>query len=203
MTETFLAPGQVVERFTTAFGSGVHSTRIDERREGKKKIPNYNIWIDLERDLLKQAIRTLMEIHYPHLSVISGSDMGESIRLLYHFSIYYGRKDGEYTVTFAVILPKSDLVVPTISDLIPGAVFSEREKQEFLGVKVEGIPDGRRLFLPEDFPEGIFPWRKDETSVPESMVKKLWASKRPLDRPAPPLRETEACDAGAGKEESP
>jgi len=200
MTDAFLTPGQVAERFTARFGAGVHGTRIGERREGKKKEPNYNNWIDLERDLLKPARRVLMELDYPHLSVISGSDMGDSIRLLYHFSLYYGRVKGEYTVTFSVLLPKDDLTVPTISDLIPGAVFSEREKQEFLGVKVSGIPDGRRLFLPEDFPEGIYPWRRDGTGIPDGMVKDLWASKRPADRPAPPLPEAPACEPD--KEES-
>lgn len=199
MTEAFLTPVQVVELFTGKFGAGIHGIRIDERREGKKKIPNHNIWIDIERDLLKPAIRALMELHYPHLAVISGSDMGESIRLLYHFTIYYGRVKGEYTVTFAVLLPKSDLAIPTISDLIPGAVFSEREKQEFLGIKVVGIPDSRRLFLPEDFPEDIYPWRKDGTGIPDTMVKDLWASKRPTDRPAPPFNEAPACDLDPGE----
>jgi len=202
MNEEILTPEQVVERFAGKFGAGIHGTRIGERREGKKKNPNFDIWIDLERDLLKPAIRALIELHYPHLSVISGSDMGDSIRLLYHFTIYYGRVKGEYTVTFAVLLPKSDLSIPTISDLIPGAVFSEREKQEFLGVKVIGIPDSRRLFLPEDFPEGIYPWRKDDTGVPEGMVNNLWASKRPVDRPAPPLVEAPACEPDAGDKQA-
>lgn len=194
MTGVYLSPEQVVERFTTKFGAAIQDTRIDVRREGKKKEPSYNIWIDLEQGLLKPAISTLIELDYPHLAVISGSDMGDSIRLLYHFTLYYGRVKGEYTVTFAVLLPKEDLSIPTISDLIPGAVFSEREKQEFLGVQVTGIPDNRRLFLPEDFPKGIYPWRKDTTGVPDSMVKNLWASKRPKDRPAPPLPEAPACE---------
>lgn len=199
MTHAFLTPDQVVERFTTKFGAAIKGTRVGERREGKRKEPSYNIWIDLERDLLKPAISALMELDYPHLSVISGSDLGDSIRLLYHLTIYYGRVKGEYTVTFSVLIPKDDLTIPTISDLIPGAVFSEREKQEFLGVRVSGIPDDRRLFLPEDFPEGIYPWRKDGTGIPDSMVKDLWATKRPTDRPAPPIPEAPACEVDTGE----
>ena len=57
-------------------------------------------------------------------------------------------------VTIGVRLPKSDLSIPTITDLIPGALFSEREKQEFFGITVTGIPDGRRLFLPGRLPTG-------------------------------------------------
>jgi membrane-bound hydrogenase subunit beta len=41
-----------------------------------------------------------------------------------------------------------------------------------LGVKVIGIPDDRRLFLPDDWPEDVFPWRKDEKGM-EKYVRNL------------------------------
>ncbi|HIC96046.1 TPA: NADH-quinone oxidoreductase subunit C, partial [Candidatus Bipolaricaulota bacterium] len=34
---------------------------------------------------------------------------------------------------------------------------------EFLGVRFEGIPDSRNIFLPYEMEE--HPWRKDETGV--------------------------------------
>ena len=46
-----------------------------------------------------------------------------------------------------------------------------RENQEFLGIIFEGIPDPRRLFLPDDFPEGIYPLRLDEKGITPEMVK--------------------------------
>ena len=46
-----------------------------------------------------------------------------------------------------------------------------------LGVKIIGIPDSRRLFLPDDFPEGVYPWRRDETG-PEKMYKNLHEVKK-------------------------
>ena len=58
------------------------------------------------------------------------------------------------------------------TDLIPGAIFTERETQEMMGVEVVGIPDGRRLFIGEDVPEGVYPWRKDETG-PEKLLRVL------------------------------
>lgn len=196
MTATLLTPEQVREQFITRFGSGIRDSRISERREGKKKNPHYTIWFDLDRELLRPAIETLIGIRFPHLSVIGANDLGDSIRLVYIFSIQYGEVKREYMVTFAITLPKSDLTVPTISDLIPGAVFGEREKQEFLGIKVLGIPDNRRLFLPEDFPDGVYPWRKDDTGIPPGMVKDLWASKRPGDRPVPVVEIKEECETG-------
>ena len=193
MTDHVTAPGmpdrltapQVLDRFTAKFGPGITGARVQERREGAQKNPNYNLWMDLDRPLLKDAIRELQSMGPVHLSVVSGTDFGETVRLIYTFSLYYGVRHGEYTVNFGVSLPKTDLTVPTISDLVPGAVFTEREKQEMLGITVVGIPDNRGLFLPEDFPKGVYPWRKDATGIPDSMVKNLWEVRRPKGRPAP------------------
>jgi membrane-bound hydrogenase subunit beta len=201
MTDKVLDPEQVADLFRQRFGAGIQDIRVAERREGSKKRPNHNIWIDLDRDLLKPAIQVLIDLHFPHFSVISGIDTGDAVKLIYHFSIFYGNPGKECTVSLGVILPKNDLTIPTISDLIPGTVFSEREKQEFLGVTIRDIPDGRRLFLPEDFPEGVFPWRKDETGVPDSMVKNLYLSRRPRDRPSPQVESKEMCPI-EGEEES-
>jgi membrane-bound hydrogenase subunit beta len=58
-------------------------------------------------------------------------------------------------------------------------------------VEVVDIPDPRRLFLTENFPENVYPWRKDETGIRADMVKELWAVGRPTDRPAPPVKPKE------------
>lgn len=190
MTETsHLSPTEIVETYRTEFGTGILEAKITQRGEGVKKTPAYNIWLRIDRELLKPSIRKLIGIRFPHLAVIAGNDLGDVIELLYILSVFYGTRFGEYMITFAIRLPKNDLTVPTITDLIPGALFSEREKQEFFGITVTGIPDGRRLFLPEDFPEGVYPWRKDETGIKPEMVKELWTIDRPKDRPVPPVPE--------------
>lgn len=190
MNETsHLTPQQIVDQYRTQFGEGLIESKVTERGEGTKKTRSFDIWLRVRRDLLRPAIQQLIGIRFPHFAVIAGNDLGDQIELLYIFSVFYGERFGEYMVTIGVSLPKSDLSIPTITDLIPGALFSEREKQEFFGVTVTGIPDGRRLFLPEDFPEGVYPWRKDETGVSPEMVRNLWAIGRPADRPAPPVPE--------------
>ncbi len=201
-------PQEIVDLYKAEFGAGIHDARITERGEGVQKTKGYNIWIRLDRNLLKPAIKKLMDIRFPHLAVIAGNDLGTEIELLYIFSVFYGTKFGEYMVTIGIRLPKTDLTVPTITDLIPGALISEREKQEFFGITVTGIPDGRRLFLPDDFPQGVYPWRKDETGIKPEMVRELWAIDRPKDRPVPPVPEkpvpekkpVEEVPAAEGKE---
>jgi hypothetical protein len=47
----------------------------------------------------------------------------------------------------------------SITKVYPGAVLYEREIQDLLGVKFEGISDSRRMILPEDFPKaGLQLW---------------------------------------------
>jgi membrane-bound hydrogenase subunit beta len=173
-----LEPQIIADLLKEAAAGGFLEARCTEWAEGVKGRKSRQVWIRLDRNALRPTVQRLIEIQFPHLGVISFTDLGETVELLYHFFVYYGVLHSEIMVTLAVPLSKTDLTIPTITDLIPGALVSEREKQEMLGVKVEGIPDSRRLFLPEDFPEGVYPWRKDATGIPADMVKDLWATGR-------------------------
>ena len=59
--------------------------------------------------------------------------------------------------------PVSDkeLSIPSITEIIPGANWAEREFRDAVGVHPEGHPDPRRLLLADDWPEGVFPLRRD------------------------------------------
>jgi membrane-bound hydrogenase subunit beta len=91
---------------------------------------------------------------------------------VYHFSLFHGGRGRELSLNITVILPKSDPVIETITDLIPGALISEQEKQEMLGVKIQGIPKDSRVFIADDFPKDVYPWRRDETG-PGKLVRNL------------------------------
>ena len=177
MKTPLLTPEEIVSEFQALLGEGLQASRVQLHTEGLKTRKSQEVWLTLDKDLLNDALAKLATFDYPHLSVISGLDVGDAIELLYHFFIYYGRgRSAEIKVTMTVSLPKDDLTVDTISGIIPGAVFSEREKQEFLGIKVIGITDDRRLFIPDHFPQGVYPWRKDETGIPRDheLAKELW-----------------------------
>lgn len=174
MSNSKLTPEQVVDQIKQSIGAGLVSSDIVKRAEGAKKTEFVQIWLTIDKATIKKTIQTIADIHYPHLSVISGCDMGDAIELNYHMYIYYGELHGDYNITVKPIIPKSDLTIDTITDIIPGAIVSEREKQEFFGIKVIDIPDDRRMFLPDDFPEKVYPWRKDETGIQEDMIKKLY-----------------------------
>jgi len=185
MTRTAMSAEALMTRLQGELGDRIIEADLRTKSEGVKKTQTSTIWLRIEREALKDALRAVIAIDFPHLCVISGVDCGDHLDLNYHLSVFFGIPNGEIKLTFLMALPKEDLSVPTISDLIPGAAYGEREKQEMLGITVIDIPDGRRLFLPEDFPEGVYPWRKDETGIRDDMIKELWKVGRPENRPLP------------------
>jgi formate hydrogenlyase subunit 5 len=86
---------------------------------------------------------------------ISGIDLGETIELMYHV-----RTHGT-VVTIRTQVPREDARIKTITDLIPGANFHEREVADLFGVTFEDHPNPRRLILPDSWPKSFFPLRKD------------------------------------------
>ncbi|NPA75707.1 MAG: NADH-quinone oxidoreductase subunit C [Euryarchaeota archaeon] len=148
--------------------------KVQSRACGTKKIEKRDIYARLRREDFRKAVEYLFEIQeYLHFSVISATDLGNDMELLYHFTVDYGKRNEEKVVTLCVSLPKDDLKIESITDLIPGALISEREIHEMVGVEFIGLKDTRHFFLPEDWPEGKYPWRRDET-FPEDMLNKLY-----------------------------
>jgi hypothetical protein len=86
---------------------------------------------------------------------ISGLDLGEKIGLMYHI-----RTNGT-VVTIRTEVPKENPKIPSITSINPGASFHEREVADLFGVVFQGHPNPARLVLPEDWPENLYPLRKD------------------------------------------
>jgi Ni,Fe-hydrogenase III component G len=93
-----------------------------------------------------------------HLSAITGLDLGEEkgkLELLYQFCA------GAAVITLRVQIPREDAAIPSLCEIIPAAEAFERELSEMFGVRVDGLRNPERLYLPEDWPSDQFPLRKD------------------------------------------
>ena len=168
-----LTPEELVKSFKDEFKTKVKHARIDKHVSGSKKTEFVHIWMRVDRSVFKDAVEHLMTMdRHAHFAVSSGYDLGDTIEIVYHFSIYHGERGNVLSVNMTIELPKTDPTIETITDLIPGALISEQEKQEMLGIKVVGIPKDKRVFISDDFPEGVYPWRRDKTG-PEKMVRNL------------------------------
>jgi membrane-bound hydrogenase subunit beta len=165
-------PEQILSAFREKLGEKVLDDRTVERKVGTVAPRSvYDLWLTVDRNDLHDAVAHLCAEYNPHLTVISGDDLGDDVAFNYHFTTGWGTRYGEATLTIRTVVPKNDFRLPTICDLLPGAQTSEREKHEFFGLEVEGIPDDRNLFLPEDMT--IHPWRKDLQAETDREVKRL------------------------------
>jgi len=52
-------------------------------------------------------------------------------------------------------------VLPSIIDIIPGAEWCELEARDLVGLHILGHENKPRFILPQDWPEGVYPLRKD------------------------------------------
>jgi Ni,Fe-hydrogenase III component G len=107
---------------------------------------------------LLDGIRALTNAHWGYLSAITGLDHGPEagrMEVLYHFC------NQAAVLTLRVPIPREHPVVPSICGVIPSASLFERELIEMFGITCEGTPDSRRLFISDDWPEGVYPLRKD------------------------------------------
>ncbi|PIE59171.1 MAG: NADH-quinone oxidoreductase subunit C [Desulfobulbus propionicus] len=102
-------------------------------------------------------ISSLLDSHQYFLESISGVDWlkKEQLEIIYDYS----RFEESFRITVRVFVPRDQPCLPTISTIIPGANWHERETFDFYGVKFEGHPDLTRILLPED--ADFYPLLKD------------------------------------------
>jgi len=171
-------PKDIVKSFKEEFKGKILESRIEKHVRGLKKNEIFHVWIKIDREIIKDFVKHLKKFEkYPHFAVSSGYDMGDTIDLVYHFAVGFGERGKEISINVTMSLPKSDPTIDTITDIIPGALISEQEKQEMLGVIVKNIPKNERVFIPNEFPEGVYPWRKDEKG-PDKYINNLHEVKK-------------------------
>jgi ech hydrogenase subunit E len=128
-------------------------------------------------DDLRAATRSMHDSSWGYLSAITGLDLGPEngqLEVLYHFC------KGPAITTLRVRQSREhQAVVPSIADIIPPASFFERELQEMLGFSITGLNNNNRLFLPDDWPEGVYPMRADFTKEQATPVPGKHADELP------------------------
>jgi len=122
--------------------------------------PIDEVWVTLPAGCVRSAVQMLVqELEIRHLSTITASDLSAAdpqsagLEVIYHFWLGYG-------LSLRCRLPYDDPRLQSVSDLIPGAAFYEREVAEMLGVVFDGHPDPGLLLLPDDWAGGA-PLRYD------------------------------------------
>jgi NADH-quinone oxidoreductase subunit C len=142
------AAAEVVERLRERLGDAV-AVVSDEGAESRLRS---------RRECVRDTLEALMAAGYDlfvDLFAVDYPTRPERFELVYHLA----QLTGPARVFVHVGVPEADAVAPTVTDLIPGANWPEREIFDLFGVRFDGHPDLRRLLMPDDW-QG-HPLRKD------------------------------------------
>ena len=137
------------------------NNRLSEIRD---KLINIEQTMDSRIFLLCEAenIFTVSKFLFEDLSlrfvIATGIDSEECFEILYHFS---NDETGSFVTVKAFIRDRENPSIESITPFIPAAEWIEREIHDILGIEIKNHPNMRRLILADDWPEGVYPLRKD------------------------------------------
>ena len=115
------------------------------------------IFVECPEDQIRTVFDFVVkDLAYAALSAITGMDGGDHFAVVYHLN-----REGNGLLSLKVRLSKEKPSVHTVTDVFPGADVSERELIDLLGISVEGLADGPRYPLPDNWPKNSYPLRKD------------------------------------------
>lgn len=97
------------------------------------------------------------------LCTITGLDEGDRLGFIYHIA----KEDGTI-LSLKTYAAKANPVIKTMTGYFPAADIYERELADLLGAKVDGLADGKRYPLADDWPKDEYPLRKDWKPKKES-----------------------------------
>jgi len=115
------------------------------------------VYIEINPEALVPAASYIFKDLGARFHIASGVDARRHLEILYHFSI----ERLNLLISLRVKLERENPRVDSLARIIKGANWIEREIYELLGIEFTGHPDLRRLLLADEWPEGVYPLRRD------------------------------------------
>jgi membrane-bound hydrogenase subunit beta len=148
MTETETVKTDLEARFPFLAGA----VRLQRERR---------LWVDVAQDKFPEVFEHLVkQLQFSNLCTITGLDLGAELGFVYHLA-----RDGGAMVNLKTRCAKGQ-AIRTVTSLFAGASIYERELEDLLGAKVDGLPAGPRYPLPDDWPTDEHPLLKDWKAKP-------------------------------------
>jgi NADH:ubiquinone oxidoreductase subunit C len=140
---------QILDAVTKKFGTKVLGVeRPSDRRA----------YIKIDHDDIQDFVRFVFKDLGLRFNITSAVDTYEGFELLYHFTL----DTRSIIVTLRTMIEdKADPHIDTITTITRSAWWIEREIHELFGIEFNGNKDLRPLLLPDDWPRGVYPLRKD------------------------------------------
>lgn len=115
------------------------------------------VYIEIKPASIVKFSRYIFEDLGARFNIASGVDTRSHMEILYHFII----ETMNLMISLRVKLQKHKPQIDSLAPFIEAANWVEREIHELLGIDFKGHPDMRRLLLSDEWPEGVYPLRRD------------------------------------------
>lgn len=116
------------------------------------------IFVQIQAERIRDFVQYMMDKYgLWQFSTLSGRDLGDELQANYHFFL----TDRKIAITIKLNVPRNNPEYPSICEIVPAVEFIENELREMYGIRPMGHPNVRRVELPENWPEGEYPLRKD------------------------------------------
>lgn len=125
------------------------------------------VYIEIKQESLVKVASYIFKDLKARFNTASGVDMRNHMEILYHFLI----EDINLLISLRVKLQKSKLEIDSLSPIFEGANWIEREIHEILGINFKGHPDLKRLLLPDDWPDDVYPLRRDYKEWDKNVIR--------------------------------
>jgi len=119
---------------------------------------NKRIFLPCEAENTYAVNKFLFEDVPLRFVIATGIDSDDYFEILYHYS---NDETGCVVTVKAFIRDREKPAIESIAPFLPGAEWIEREIHDLLGIDFKNHPNLRRLILSDDWPEGVYPLRKE------------------------------------------
>ncbi|MFA6431960.1 MAG: NADH-quinone oxidoreductase subunit C [Candidatus Margulisiibacteriota bacterium] len=131
--------------------------KFDYLKDAVKMQRERRLWAEVPYNKFFEVFDFLVKEHkFSFISTITGLDEGEYLAFIYHLS---GQNGTLFNLKTKILKDKE--TIRTITNYFPSAAIYERELEDLLGVKVDNLPKGIHYPLPDDWPQGEYPLRKN------------------------------------------
>ncbi len=115
------------------------------------------VYITVDKRAIPDICRFMYEDLGGRLVIASGLDTRSGFEILYHFM--FSEEHRMITVKTKVEKPSPE--IESVGAFYPAANWIEREMFDILGIVFTNHPDPRRILMADDWPEGVYPFRRD------------------------------------------
>jgi Ni,Fe-hydrogenase III large subunit/Ni,Fe-hydrogenase III component G len=130
-----------------------------DRVQGFEGAFGTRLFVDIARSAIRDVSNEIIKMGGRYLVSVGTDNIARNgtLGLIHTFGL---DRDDLY-VCLRTSAPVDDPVFDSITPDIPNAGWSERECMDLLGMKFAGHPKPKRLILSDDWPEGVYPLRKE------------------------------------------